>query len=384
MKPEPFAGKLLAPGRESCDPLGMRRVEIVIARAPRLSAIAAVTILPIVVSCGSRSGMQNSDDAGTSGGSSSGGSGASGGAGGTTSGGGSGGLLIGGTGGLGGGGGSGGTGGAFVCPSYNKLVTFTVDIPPPGVPAEPGQLCAVTAEPVESNTAARVTLTKYSPALELAQGFVALPPDLEKVVVGVPKISIKSADLAVLTQGQVSNVTQLAGGFSFHLTWPGPLKVNPEPYVRMVMEVELEIACDPSGTELRSVTSITEIHLCIGDADLEWVSSGDECTACKTIAEMAPTPILPDQLADGLPMARAFRLRVVELARAGNAALLLAENDAGPDAPYRWRATAGRLEELAPDLVLWTTESAELPHLLQVAVEQPDGAAVASFDWEPL
>ncbi|MCC6899897.1 MAG: hypothetical protein IT377_13030 [Polyangiaceae bacterium] len=360
----------------------MRRVEIIIAQAPRLSAIAAVSLLPIVASCGSRSGLQSGSDAGTTGGAT--GGGGNGGAGGTTSGGGSGGLLIGGTGGVGGSGGSGGAGGYPGCPSYKKLVTFTVDIPPPGVPAEPGQLCAVTVEPVESNTAARVTLTKYSPALELAQGFVALPPDIEKVVVGVPKISIKAADMSVLAQGKVSNVTQLAGGFSFHLTWPGPLKLDPEPYVRLVMQVELDIACNEPGGDLRTITSVTEIHLCIGDEDLEWVSSGDECTACKTIAEMAPTPILPDQQADALPLARAFRLRVVELARAGNAALLLAENDAGPDAEYQWHASAGRLEQLAPDLVLWTTESAELPHLLQVAVEHPDGAAVASFDWEPL
>jgi hypothetical protein len=360
----------------------MRKLRIVIGRSPKVApVIAAVGLMPVLASCGSRSGLLSVDDAGVS----TGGNAGSGGAGGTALGGfggtgGAGGVIVtGGTGGFGGVGGTGGTGGAPWCPPYRQIETHVVDIPPPGVPASPGQLCAVSVEPVTSNTAARVTLTKYSPALELAQGFVAIAPDVQKVLAGPPKISVKTANPPQLGKMQVSALTQLAGGYSFHATFDGPLSLEPNGWVMLEVEVELDIACDPSGTDIRTVTSRTEIHLCMGDADLEWVSSGDECTVCKIIAEMAPPPMLPDPVPDGLPMPRAFRLRVVELARVADSVLLFAENDAGAEARYDWQVSAGRLEHIAPDLVLWTTASSGL---LQVAVEHADGAAVASFDWE--
>ena len=237
---------------------------------------------------------------------------------------------------------------------------------------------------MESNAAARITLTKYSPAIDLAQGFIAVAPALENLVIGPPKVTVKTASPAQLEQMQVSLITQVAGGFTFHATWPGPLNLSPEGWVMMQIEVELELVCAPNDSDSRTITSRTEVHLCIGASDLDWVSSGDECTVCKTIAEMAPTPILPDQLADGLPLARAFRLRVLELARAGRSVVLFAENDAGPDAAYEWHASGGCIEQLAPDLVLGTADPGADPGLLQVALEHEHGAAVASFDWEPL
>lgn len=358
----------------------MRRLRIVIGRSPRaLPAIAVVSLLPALGSCGSRSGLLTAEDAGAGGGAGTGGTSA-GGVGGS---GGTGGLIItGGTSGFGGSGGSGGTGGNAWCSPYSQLETHTVDIPPPGVPADPGQLCAVSTEPVESNAAARVTLTKYSPSLSVAQGFIALPPGIHAAVAVVPpKITVKSANPPQLADMLVSDVAFIAGGFSFHASWPSAPALQPNGWVMLQIEVELEIACDPAGTDLRTIRSTTEIHLCIGDTDLEWVSSGDECTVCKTIAEMAPPPMPPDQQPDELPLPKAFRLRVVELARAGNTALLFAENDAGAGAEYQWHATGGRLEPIEPDLVLWTADEGEDALLAQVALKHAEGVAVASFDW---
>ena len=125
-----------------------------------------------------------------------------------------------------------------------------------------------------------------------------------------------------------------------------------------------------------------DIHLCFSDHDFktpEWVSAGDQCTVCRIIAEMAPSPIVPEKCADGLPLARALRLRLVELARISNAVVLLAENDGGPNLEYEWHASAGRVDELAPDVVLWTLEEGMAAPFIQAAVFGADAAAVVSW-----
>ena len=369
----------------------MRKLQLLIGRGPgALPAIAAVSLIPVLSNCGSRSGLlePTSDSGGTDGGGGSPGGGGSGGGGmggvGAAGSGGSGGIIIGGggvgaSGGFGGLGGAGGSGGSAFCQPYQKLETFTVNVPPPGVPAEPGQICAVSTNPVESTAAARITLTKFSPALELAQGFIALGPQIEPSVLGTPSIKVTSATYPELTQLQVTQLTKLAGGFSFLATWPAPLALKPDGYTQLTLQTELEIAC---GEGTRKVVSTTEIDLCIGETDLEWVSSGDACTVCKSIAEMAPSPILPDPAPDGLPLSRAFRLRLVEVGRAGNTLLLLAENDGGEGLDYEWHPSLGTVERIAPDIALWTAAPGSAPRVMQVAVAGELGAAVASLDWE--
>jgi hypothetical protein len=94
---------------------------------------------------------------------------------------------------------------------------------------------------------------------------------------------------------------------------------------------------------------------------------------------MAPSPIVPDKQADDLPLARAMRLRIVELARISNSLVLLAENDGGEGLEYEWHVSAGRLEQLAPDVVVWTLEQGMPDPLIQTAVWGEHSAAVASF-----
>jgi hypothetical protein len=309
--------------------------------------------------------------------------------------GGSGGSLAGGAGGVGGvidpSGGSGGEAGAGGsgalpngCPSSTWIETEIVELPPEGVPADALQICSVSADPVESNRAARVTLTRYTPALELAQGFVELAPALSGRVVGLPTISVLDASSSLLSSMQVSEITALPGGYSFHAEWPDSLQgLVPNGYARMTLKTSFDLACVDDGGPERRVESLTHVHLCIGrEEGVEWASSGDTCMICRVIAEMAPSPIVPDKTADSLPLARAVRLRLVVVARIGQCLVLFAENDGGPGMSYEWRAAGGTLEELAPDVVLWRMDAESEGQFLQAAVYGDAGAAVATWSAE--
>ena len=62
--------------------------------------------------------------------------------------------------------------------------------------------------------------------------------------------------------------------------------------------------------------------------------------------------------------------------------LLAAQNDAGPDAEYEWRVSAGTIERVDDDIVVWTLPdtSDDVPYG-QVAVWNEAGAAVENFHW---
>jgi hypothetical protein len=147
----------------------------------------------------------------------------------------------------------------------------------------------------------------------------------------------------------------------------------------MTVRATFTLACGPM--EPRTVESITHIHLCAEPPDVAWVSSGDVCNVCDIIAEMAPSPIVPDVGGDDLPLGKVLRLQVKTLARVGRALVLLAEHDGGEGQTHDWRCTAGEIEQLAPDVVVWTPPEAPGPHLVQAAVHGDEAAAVASMTW---
>jgi hypothetical protein len=347
----------------------MRSIRIVVSRTKgALPALVLATLLPSGSSCSASVDDVAAQGAGGSGGASSSASASAGS-------GGFGGFTVASSASSGGAGGSVCGGGAFE-------ETFVVEIPPEGVPASVGQICAVMMSTVESNTAARVSLTKDPQALHIATGLIALAPNLAGAVIGLPAIAVVDAWTPELYNIMVTNITPTPEGFSFDASWPPPLNLDAEPWSRMTLKTTMEIACDPMATETRIVEAITHVHLCNDSPDLAWVSSGDECKVCSIIAEMAPSPIVPDKAHDDLPLARALRLRVVPLARVGRAVVLLAENDGGADLAYAWRSTAGTVVELAPDVVVWTPPEGRGPCLIQAAVHGDDVAAVASFTWE--
>lgn len=358
-----------------------RRLELVVlARAGALPIVIAASVTP---ACGSKSGLLEPGTSVASGGSAaSGGAGGIGGGGGTViSGGGSGGIVFGG----GGTGGLGGSGGQSACEPFQKTETYEVALPPEGVPAEPGQICAVSAVPVPSGRAAHVTLLKLGTGPDLAQasGFVEIDPDLFPLVIGQPTLEVIDATHPALSQMQITSLVKQSGGWAFQASFPGPLFIEPSGFTnlspgRMTVRIAFEVDCSPNGPS-KVVHAATDIHVCQGEGQIEWVSSGDSCTVCTIIAEMAPSPIVPDGARnDDLPLARALRLRIVELARISNTLVLLSEHDGGDGCEYEWQASAGRVERLAPDIVAWTLEEGMAAPFIQVAVHGPSALGVAS------
>jgi hypothetical protein len=254
----------------------------------------------------------------------------------------------------------------------------------------------VTTEPVDSTAAALVTLTRYSASFGLAQGFVRIDPALVADVVGLPQITAQSTD-PLLANAEITAIQPATGGFAFHVRFPAldPADASgaaPNLKARVTFQVVFEIACGPGvavdaasdaradsgtegGTDTRLVSAVTYVESCAGD----WTSSGAGCQVCPVVAEMAPSPIVPDKTKDDLPLARVLRLRVVPVARVGRTLVLFAENDGGEGLDYSWHPSGGAVVRVAEDVVVWTPPDRDGPHAIQVAVEGPDGAAVATF-----
>lgn len=352
-----------------------RRLELVV--------LARTGALPIVIAasvgaCGSKSGLLEPGDAGiSSGGVPSGG--------GTTSGGfgGGGGILIGGFGGVGGVGGTGGQ--PALCEGFAQEQTYEVSLPPEGVPAEPGQICSVSVAQVESGRAALVTLKKLGAGDDLtdAAGFCEIDADLLPRVIGVPFLEVIDATHPELTKMVVTGMTPQAKGWSFQASFPGPLTISPQTFGnvspgRMTVRVSFELDCSPNGPS-KVVHAATDLHVCLDEGEADWVSSGSQCTVCRVIAEMAPSPIVPDGSHDDLPLARALRLRLIELARISNTLVLLAEHDGGEGFEYEWFASDGRIDRLSKDVVAWTLAEGMPAPFIQAAVSGPGALGVASY-----
>src|SRR5262249_51849883 len=151
-------------------------------------------------------------------------------------------------------------------------------------------------------------------------------------------IEVIDGNYAALKQMQVTMIAQQATGFSFYASWPTPPVSSPFSYARMTVRTTLELSCAPE-TITKVIHAAMVIHFYVSDQEFktpQWVIACDTCTGCSINAEMAPSPIVPEKSADDLPLARALRLRLVELARVSNAVVLLAENDGGSDVEYEW------------------------------------------------
>lgn len=263
-----------------------------------------------------------------------------------------------------------------ICWGYSPQTHF-VDIPPAGTPADPGQICAVAQPPVTSNPAARVLLTNYSASAGTAVGFVSIDPALNGLVVGLPTITVLNPTLNEFTKLKVTNVAVFSTGFRFDASWPLPLSPTVTG-AEIVIKASFAIKCGDGGTQ--QVEALTKVDYCVDlvDNTFEWVSSGDACTVCTVIAEMAPSPIVSDNKGDDLPLGRVVRIRVLEVARAGNQVLLFAENDAGEALEIEWRVSGGALEKIADDVMLWTIP--DDPNAFgQVAAWSNVGAGVENF-----
>jgi len=246
--------------------------------------------------------------------------------------------------------------------------TFTVPVPEAGVFPDLASVCAATP-PVQSNTAATITLSNWDGNNHTADGFIAITSSLLAALIGDPVISGGGIT--------VQQLTKTTNGYTF--------KASQLFNTSLVLKTTLQVACAADGGldgGVQTVESTTDLALCGVDPPQQWESSGSTCIQCCVVCEMAPTPITSDNTGDDLPLARALRLRVIELARAGNQVVLFAQNDAGEEAEYEWRVTGGSFERIAPDVIVWTLpEEREKPPFGQLALWNGEGAIVENFYW---
>lgn len=272
------------------------------------------------------------------------------------------------------------------CPPFaGGLQIVTVPLPPPGVPAEPAPVCMTPGMIVESAMGARITLAIDGSGT--VRGTLTLAPSLVDRVVGEPRVTVVSSGIP----GAPPTIGPLAaagdGTFSFELTFPDGLFIGFDPLMLLTLETRFEIDCrgpEPdAGMDLRTVSATSFLALCQEDPDgrLVFVSAGEECKTCAIIAEMAPTPIIPSEQPDGLPLQQGMALKLRALARFDGAVVLWAEHGQGTDgAALHWQTSAGELHPLASDVVVWVLpEDTRVPHLAQVVVETRDAAAVATL-----
>ena len=186
-----------------------------------------------------------------------------------------------------------------------------------------------------------------------------------------------------LEQLRVSGLTPSGRAYRFRGTWATP-QAPRNAYAtgdeHLTVRIELVIRCGEKSGQTRRVVALTHVYRCQEGRRWAWRSSGDECHRCVMICEMAPSPIIPANGADALPLAQAIRLRLRVVAELDGALVLLAEHALGPDRlSYEWRASGGQMLYTDKDIAVWTRARQPGPHLLQVTAQMPGGAAVASL-----
>ena len=264
---------------------------------------------------------------------------------------------------------------------------FYVEVPEAGTPALVEPICAEDLPPVASGWAARATLgnphVESASGETMADGWVEIASELAAHIEGVPELTVIEVDDEYLRPTKLDNVRLEGGKYRFDATWDHALSrpQNDGTSMRLIVGVAFDMQC--AGT-LRRVESRTVLHLCLESGQINppvtWVSSGDLCNVCAIIAEMAPSPIVPGQREDDMPLARALRLALKTVARIGRTLVLWAEHDGGSgDWDYDWTTTGGKLERVGDDLVAWTPPDGPEPHLLQVAMAGAQAAAVATL-----
>jgi len=275
-----------------------------------------------------------------------------------------------------------------LCNCQQGPYDFTIPFPAEGVAATPAALCADVSGgfdaglAIVSGRAARVTMAWASnPDSTNTLGSITIAPELAGKVVGVPVVSFVPTASSGATQVAISNVRANGLGFAFDAAWSATPGLQCAPSDSWTFKTTLQIQCDGGG--VRAIESLTNVRLCKEyGSQGSWVSSGDTCNACATICEMAPSPIVPAQSGDDLPLGSALTVAIRCLAKVGNALLLLAEHEGGEYAfSYDWSVSTGEIETLERDVALWRLPDGEMDHvhLAQVAVVGANASAVASL-----
>lgn len=275
-------------------------------------------------------------------------------------------------------------------PSCGGEVVFA-QLPPEGVPAELHQICMRPAtDLVQSGWAARLVLEPDPSAVNRARGYVEIAPELSARVLGTPQLQVVAQGFQNFRFAAPSLAAN--GRYDVSAQWDGGGLGYFESWRHVVATIRFDVSCDSAqdggagdaGSARRSVEARTEMYLCNEREEARWISSGEACHTCAIIAEMAPSPIVPMPRASELPLESVVRLNVRTIAVVGHDLLVYAEHDGGArDAEYSWHPSAGTLEPLADDVVLWRLppECTE-PQLLQVVVDVNSAVAVASLRFQ--
>ena len=251
-------------------------------------------------------------------------------------------------------------------------MTYTVALPQGDTVKVVDDLCAWTAGPNPTAPAAVVhAVTGADPGVLTAVVDVSTEIYRGGGYVSLPAVTASNG----ITVGAARKTDQ-ANRFEFDMTWPAASK--PTAGTSITITVSVSFSCAPQMSSTRTAKITAQLVLCQDGARLVWKGSGEQCTVCTAMAEMAPLSTPTPPLADGLPLPGTLGLGVRPVARVGRTVVLVARHDDNiGEVSYRWRASGGDLEIVAPDVAVWTMPETEGPHQVQVAGETDVAAEVA-------
>ncbi len=263
--------------------------------------------------------------------------------------------------------------------------SYEVPSPQDGVLPDPESLCASVWDTVRSNRAARVTLNVNSQAFNLATGRIELVNGLQDRIIGLPTITVIDAQPDELNKALVTDVAALGRGFTFNIEFPESAWLEPglaeiTGIAEITAEVVLEVMCDDSSNDTQMVESATYIHLCENKDHLDWVSSGDVCTICHEINEIAASPLPTSCGEDSAALSGSPRVEIIPVARYGRSLVLFAEHwGVEKSLSFSWSASKGSISGEDQSGVIWELPTDPGPHMIQVAVKGSNSAAVATL-----
>ena len=344
----------------------MRQLHLIFAQTDRMAKVlVAATILPLSSSCGGEtaaSGLSGGGSSPQGGVAGTGGSAAQGGASGNPA-----------QGGESSTGGNAATGGTFNCPNYVSVQSYTVTLPSGATPADAAALCQWGGALPSNVPAARVTLQYDSNTPSHATGTITVAPEILAAGGGYVGVSAVTADGAT-----ISNLTRVNQNYTFDANLTNG---NPSLGSALTFQVTLDFTCSPTMSSTRELTAATYVTLCGYTANLNWVSSGDTCTNCYPMLEVAAQLMpAPEREPDGIPLPGELNIQISPVAREGRTIVLMVQKPSDAhELSLTWRSSGGQLLLAADDVAVWTLPDEPGPHQVQVAALAGQSASIATY-----
>ena len=347
----------------------MRQLHLVFAQTDKMARVlVAATILPLSSSCGGEtadSGLSAAGGSSTQGGAAgTGGSSAQGGVAGT------GGSAT--QGGETSAGGNAATGGTFNCPN-GFVQSYTVTLPSSATPVDAATLCNWGGVFPDNLPAARVTLQYDSSTPSHATGTITVASEILAAAGGYVGVSSVTADGAT-----ISNLTRVNGNYTFDVNL-----TSGTPYLgtALTFQVTVDFTCSPAMSSTRQLKAATYVVLCGSARDLNWVSSGDTCTTCNPMVEVAAQLMpAPEREPDGIALPGELNISITPVAREGRTVVLMVQKPSdAPELSLTWWSSGGQLLLAADDVAVWTLPDESGPHQVQVAAEAGQSASIVTY-----